>query len=35
VLLPDVKRAVGEAVEALETRMNARFNDLAGHLDAI
>jgi len=26
---------VGEAVEALETRMDARFNDLAGHLDAI
>ena len=32
VFIPDVKRVVGEAVDALEQRINARFD---GHFDGI
>jgi hypothetical protein len=31
VILPDVERVVG----AVESRMNARFDDVCGHFDAV
>jgi hypothetical protein len=35
VFMPDVKRVVGEAVDALEQRMNTRFDEVNGHFDGI
>jgi hypothetical protein len=34
VLVPDVKRIVGEAVEGLEQRINGRFDEINGRFDA-
>lgn len=35
VLLPDVKRIVGEAVGQLQTEMNERFVEVNGRFEAI
>lgn len=35
VIAPDVKRTLGEAIDALAGRMNARFDDLNNHFDSI
>ena len=35
VFIPDVKRVVGEVVDALEHRINTRFDEVNGHVDGI
>jgi hypothetical protein len=35
VVVPDMKRIVGEAVDALEQRINARFDEINGYFDGI
>ena len=35
VLIPDVTRIVGEAVDALKQRINTRFDEVNGHFDGI
>ena len=35
VVIPDVKRVVQEAFDALEQRINTRFDEVNGHFDRI